>query len=227
MGLRFRELEVGGTAHRWALHVPDHGEGPWPCVVFLHGSGECGTDGEQPTRVGLLPAVREHPERWPCVVVMPQKPRVAQTWRELEALVLGTLDAARGEVAIDPERIALTGVSQGGHGTWALGAARPGLWSRLAPVCGSARPDEESVARRIAHLPVWAFHGRMDMIVNPDDTRRMVDAARAARAAPGEPPGEDGVRMTIYPWVGHDCWNAVYAEEELPAWLLERRRPGR
>ena len=111
----------------------------WPCIVFLNGSGECGTDGLKQTWQGLGPALLAHPERWPFVAVLPQKPGADEEWEEREDLVFAALKVVQKSCNIDPERIALAGISQGGHGTWMIGARHPGVWSCLAPVCGYGR----------------------------------------------------------------------------------------
>ena len=59
--------------------------------MFLNGSGECGTDGLKQTWQGLGPALLAHPERWPFVVVLPQKPSEDEEWEEREDLVFGAL----------------------------------------------------------------------------------------------------------------------------------------
>ncbi|OYW06920.1 MAG: hypothetical protein B7Z61_00655 [Acidobacteria bacterium 37-71-11] len=40
---------------------------------------------------------------------------------------------------MDPARLLLTGLSQGGHGAWVLGARHLELWAAVVPVCGYAR----------------------------------------------------------------------------------------
>jgi predicted peptidase len=218
-----RSVRVRGTTHRFRVWLPP-GHAPdrtWPGVVFLHGSGECGDDNHKQTRVGLGPALAAHPERWPCVVVLPQKPREDEEWEEREDLVLAALDRAAGEFRIDRRRIALTGMSQGGHGTWYLAARHPERWSRLAPVCGYGRA--RTVARRVARLPVWAFHGLRDDLVLPDETRQIVTAIRAERERLGLDP--EGARMTLYTEANHNSWDPAYGEEALPGWLLEPGGP--
>jgi predicted peptidase len=122
-------------------------------------------------------------------------------------------------------------MSQGGHGTWVLGARHPRLWAALVPVCGygdagfddpSARlppgvfvgPADE-LAAPLAAMPVWAFHGEADTIVPVTQTEELVAALRARG---GEP------KVTLYPGVEHDAWDRAYREEELPRWLLAQRR---
>jgi predicted peptidase len=220
--LVFREVRVQGEAHRFAVWVPPGHDSTraWPLVLFLHGSGECGRDGLAPTRVGIVPAARARPERWPCLIAVPQKPHTFEEWEEREALVLAVLDAVGREWHVDPDRVALTGMSQGGHGTWMIGARHAERFACLAPVCGYGRA--RTVAPRVAHLPVWAWHGLRDDVVDPKDTRLIVEGIRAERVTRGLDP--DGVRMTLEPTANHNMWDGAYGSPDLPAWLLAQRR---
>lgn len=220
-GTAWREVEVQDRKLPVAVRVPE-GYDPgraWPLVVFLHGAGECGSDGAQ-VRVGLGPAVEARPGQWPCLVVMPQKPRRDREWEDYEDLVLAAIADVRAAYNIDPGRISLTGLSQGGHGTWEIGARHPGLFSCLAPVCGYG--DEGALAPRIAGLPVWAFHGLRDDVVRPDATIAIIGEVRRLRREAGADP--QGARLTLYPDAGHDSWTAAYAEPEFPGWLLGQSR---
>src|SRR5262249_6507750 len=150
-------------------------------ALFLHGAGERGQDGQKPTEVGLGPALRADPARWPMVVVFPQCP-TARTWAEPEmtAMALATLDAARAEYGGERERTVLTGVSMGGYGCWALAVHAPRLFSAVVPVCGGwpwrARSGDvhEARVRTLSKLRVWAFHGAEDPIVLVGESRKVV-----------------------------------------------------
>jgi len=78
---------VDGQTLKYALFVPHayKPDTPAPVILFLHGVGEAGTDGDRPTRVGLGEYVRKHEATFPFVVVFPQAPRVPD----------GLLDQAR------------------------------------------------------------------------------------------------------------------------------------
>ena len=223
-GLLYRTVRVQGESHRYAVYVPPGYDTAhdWPCIVFLHGSGECGRDGEQPTRIGLVPAILAHPERWPCVVVIPQKPLDSEEWEEREALVLATLKATRREFKIAGDRIVLAGMSQGGHGVWMIGARHPRMFSCLVPVCGYGRA--RTVSTRVAQLPVWAFHGLKDDIVDPEETRAIIQGIWAERSRLGLDPAV--ARVTLYPDVNHGAWEVAFLEPELPGWMLAQRRAG-
>lgn len=223
-GLETREVRMEGTALRVLVRVPDDYDParPWPLVVFLHGAGECGTDGQRQGQVGLGPAVAARPELWPCLVLMPQKPSSAEEWEEHEQLVLAAITDVQANWNIDADRIALTGLSQGGHGTWLIGARHPELFSCLAPVCGYGRA--RTVAPRVAKLPVWAFHGLRDDVVDPAETIAIMQEVRRLRAVAAG--ADDDAQLTLYPQAGHNSWDAAYAEPGLPGWLLGHRRAG-
>lgn len=214
---RFKSEKVRfeGEKYRYAVYVPDDytKRRAWPAVLFMHGSGERGTDGERQTTVGIGRAIREHPERFPCIVIMPQCPPDLKWEGPMLDMALACLEKTEHDYNIDPERIVLTGLSLGGYGTWALGAACPERFSALVPVCGGG---ETSDAAALALTPIWCFHGDADPVVPVDRSREMVVAVRTA--------GGD-VRFTELPGVGHNSWDDAYGNPELIAWMLQQRRP--
>ena len=212
-----RDVRIAGETHRYAVWLPPGhaSQGSWPAVLFLHGSGECGIDGLKPTHVGFGPALTAHPERWPFVVVFPQKPLDTEEWWERETLALGVLDDAIKAFHIDAARVALAGMSQGGHGAWLIGARHAERFRCLVPICGYARA--RAVQTRALALPVWAFHGLRDDVVDPLDTRHCIAALTEERKARGMDTTE--VRMTLFPEANHDAWDPAFATPELPGWI--------
>lgn len=212
-----RVITLNGVEHTYALYVPAFlaRDQPAPLIVFLNGRGECGTDGVKQTTQGLGNAIRADPGAWPFVCVFPQKPDFDSTWLDHEALVLGVIEKTRGEQNIDPDRIYLTGLSQGGRGTWAIGTRHPDLFAALAPICGFG-PDEQ-LGTNLKGLPIWAFHGEADRVVSAAESQRL---AKAASERGGD------VKLTLYLGVDHNSWDKAYREEHLGDWLLaHRRRP--
>lgn len=231
-GFLFRELAGAGPLARYAVYVPrDYdGDRAWPLILFLHGAGESGGDGVKPIIQGIGAAIQWSAERWPAIVVFPQKPTVTSEWEQHDAAVMAILAAVRRAYRVDPDRVYLTGLSQGGHGTWVLGARHAGTWAALVPICGyvGAHPraaalalppaytgSAAALAAAIGRTPVWAFHGDADDVVPAEHTRAMAAALEAAGAEP---------RVTLYPGAGHNSWDRAYAEEELAEWLLAQRR---
>ncbi|MFN8588488.1 MAG: alpha/beta hydrolase-fold protein [Candidatus Eisenbacteria bacterium] len=218
-----REVKVGHERHKFLVWLPPgHDAGRhWPAILFLHGSGESGTDGERPTWVGLGPALKAHPEQWPYVVVFPQKPTDQEEWEERESLALAALDDAVRTFGVDAGRVALMGMSQGGHGAWLIGARHPERWRCLVPICGYGRPH--CIVGRIAELPVWAFHGLRDDVVDPRETEATIAQTQDVRRQRGLDPAT--ARLTLFPEANHNAWDPAIAHDSLHVWLAEWLAP--
>lgn len=242
-GFLDREVTLGSVAYRYQVYVPvDYVQGKLhPMVLFLHGVGEGGEDGLLQTQVGLGPAIRQARERFPFLVVFPQA-RHNQFWvGEMAALAVKTLNRTVEEFNGDPQRLYVTGISMGGHGTWCVTARAPGKFAAIVPICGFVnvkRPDLPAehkafvlkdipfanspdpyvaAASQISKVPAWIFHGGADTVVPPDESRRMFQTLKAS--------GFD-VKYTEYDGVGHNSWDKAYAEPDLVPWLLSHRRSG-
>lgn len=223
-GFLERTLEYQGRDHRYQVYVPVEytPDRAWSVILFLHGSGEAGTDGVKQTEVGLGPAIRANPERFPALVVFPQV-ETSQGWRDQAAdVALAALDQVLEEFHGDPQRIYLTGISMGGYGCWYLALKRPGFFAALSPVCGGLdMPDElkagslEEAMDLIGQTPVWMFHGAQDERVPVGESRGLVEKLKRH--------GKD-VRYSEYPDGGHGIWDRAYNDPQWITWLLSQIR---
>ena len=231
-----REVASGRRRDVYQVFVPAaHLPRPLPVVLFLHGAGERGDDGERQTHAGLGPCLRTHADDFPALVVFPQSP-AGESWEGATAtMALAALDAATEEFEGDRSRTSLTGMSRGGYGTWSLALREPTRFAALVPVCGGitppgSRPDLDSLlvestrasadpfaeaAQRLRRIPSWIFHGARDDVVPPEQSRRMYAALRAVGA---------DVRYTEFPDANHNSWDAAYRSEALWPWLFAQRR---
>ena len=200
---------------------------PPPIILFLHGRGERGTEGMWQTQIGLPQQLRDHPERWPFIVVMPQCPyRHFWTDPDMLRMAMATLNQESREFHADPDRTYLTGLSLGGYGAWELAKNYPRHWAAIAisssGIFWSYSPDrwrEQSTlpaeyAHAVGRTPIWLFHGSEDSTVVPRQSEIMFDAVKA----------ENGhIRLWEYQGLHHDCWTRAFNEPELPRWLLSHR----
>src|SRR5262249_31825807 len=156
------------------LFVPHDykGDKPCPVILFLHGAGETGTDGDKQARVGLGRAIRQREKTFPFIAIFPQSQK--RSWRA------GSEDGQRAqrlpatmqkEYKTDPKRVYLTGLSMGGYGTWSMAMKYPQRWAAIVPVCGGGDPNQ---ADKIKDIPCWCFHGDADTAVNVDKSRHMI-----------------------------------------------------
>ncbi|MBL9202904.1 MAG: prolyl oligopeptidase family serine peptidase [Opitutaceae bacterium] len=197
----------------------------WPLLVFLHGSGERGSDPWLVAKHGPPKLLRESPlssagkalaENF--IVVSPQCP--ANTWWDDDAIG-ALLDEIAAKHRVDAKRTYLTGLSMGGFGTWSYAIKNPGRFAAIVPICGGGEP---SMVRRMARvrrnelttLGVWVFHGAKDPTVLLEESEKLVDALKKAAVTE--------VQFTIYPEAKHDSWTETYANPELYAWLLKHHR---
>lgn len=215
-GFLTKLLRQGDQSYPYVVYVPASydGKSPMPVLVFLHGAGECGSDGTKHVAQGIGTAILWHNEQWPFIVIMPQKPDIRDPWEKHDAAVMAMLAQTRKEYKTDRSRTYLTGLSQGGHGTWVIGGNHPDVWAAIAPICGYGDPS--AIAPPLKGMAIWCFHGEADDVVKIEQSKALTEAATAAGAE---------VKFTTYPGVGHNSWDKAYREEKLAAWLLEHRRP--
>jgi predicted peptidase len=200
----------------------------YPLVLFLHGAGERGDDNQRQLVHGMNDfASDEVMGKYPAFVVAPQCPN-GKKWVEVDwgaakhtapdqpstslQLAFETLASLQKEFSIDDSRIYVTGLSMGGYGTWDAAERKPDYFAAAAPICGGG---DEGNAKKLAKLPIWAFHGDQDGAVKVERTRRMIEAIKAAG---GEP------KYTEYAGVGHNSWSQTYRNPEFYAWLFAQQR---
>ena len=230
-GFLNRRVQVNGVTYRFQVYLPedfrrdDHKQ--WPILLSLHGRGERGTEGMWQTQVGLPLEVRDHPERWPFVIVLPECP-FTNYWTDPPMLnmAMAALDQEASEFHTDPARTYLTGLSLGGYGAWELARLYPHRWAAIAIAAGGVfwsyapeRWQEASTlpgeyARAVGHTPVWMFHGSEDNVVPVRESELMFSAFKA---------NGGHIRLWIYQGLRHDSWARAFNEPELPRWLLAHR----
>lgn len=200
------------------VFVP-RGAGPFPCVVFLHGVGENGTDGVRHLAVGLPPYVEAHAADFPAVVIAPQCKGPWKWVDEDEEVLLAAIDAVGSQVPLDPARLYLTGLSQGGCSTFDLGAKYAEKWAALVVVCGAGRPAD---AMRMRRLPVRIYHGERDEVVPPSGGHKFDESSLGGRDMSRLLPH---AAYTEFPGADHFIWDRVYSDPALWDWLFAQRRP--
>jgi len=193
-----------------------------PLIVFLHGDWQDGTDNQSQLAGygnGSLQLVDRAIEGGvPLVYIAPQTTGGYWPPRRVTAAIA---DAIR-RFPVDPRRIYLTGISDGGTGVWETLKAWPQCFAAGVPMSGMT---ETSGLAPITRVPQWIFHGAKD---NDTDVEKGYGGAmvgsravvRALRAEGGDP------RYTEYPQEMHPIWHHAYATEGLLAWMLRQRLRG-
>jgi lysophospholipase L1-like esterase/poly(3-hydroxybutyrate) depolymerase len=224
------EVKIDGQAYPYQLLAPAElvkGES-YPLILFLHGAGERGADNQA--------QIRHFPERMkrlqadhgaPCFVLAPQCPKdvwwtgrskrgssgvsAAQPIPSMRAAIASLAEVVR-EQPINRDRIALTGLSMGGFGSWSMATRYPSWFSAVVPICGGG--DGRGIAR-LAGLPIQVWHGDADTAVPTDQSRRLVKALQKL---------EIPVDYHELKGVGHNSWSTAYGDSSCLDLLFNKRR---
>lgn len=200
----------------------------YPLIIFLHGSGERGTQNHEQMRNGVHAFCEEWVrEKYPHYLLVPQCPPdqrwggTSKDWQSLfqeEPTIPGRMVLELVEKMIqehpdiDPKRVYITGLSMGGFGTFDLLMRRPDLFAAGLPVCGGGDPR---YADKIKDIPLWVLHGGLDDVVLPRCSRRIVEALEKVGGK---------VKYTEYSTMYHDVWNVVYYNPAVLEWLFAQRK---
>jgi predicted esterase/prenyltransferase beta subunit len=213
-GFHVRSCKSNDGDRKYTVYIPQDYDGskPFPVVLFLHGSGERGSDGIMSAQVGLGPAILNRPGGWPVIGIFPQ---ARETWAGGSAdskAAIAALDDVVAHYQTDPSRIYLTGLSMGGMGTWDLAARSKGRFAAIAPICG---PANTSSLVELASTPTWAFVGDADSNPLHIGMRLTIEALRSMGGSP---------RYTEYRNVNHNSWDRAYNDPALLDWLLSQHK---
>ena len=230
-------IEKGDTLP-YRILVPDNydPENKYPLVIFLHGSGERGSDNEKQLTHGAELFLRDSiRKKYPAIVVFPQcsensywsnvnivtdnasgkrtfqfitegKPTIAMN------LLMNLVDDLKHKYTVQNKRIYVTGLSMGGMGAFEIVRRKPNLFAAAMPICGGANT---AIARGLLKTKWWIFHGEKDDVVDPQYSKEMAAAIL----------NEGGnAKLTIYPNANHNSWDSAFAESNFMQWMFSNRK---
>ena len=147
-----------GHTHHLALSVPltyQPAKG-YGLVVCLHGAGFTG---------------EAYLERWQArlgedyVLACPTAPMGAWFTRGAEELVLETIRSVQRRYHIDPDRVFLTGMSNGGIGAWVIGMHDAPLFAGIAPMASGLDNVLLPFLANLRSTPLYIIHGAKDQVM--------------------------------------------------------------
>ena len=197
----------------------------YPMIVWLHGSGEMGTNNQQLGNGTEVFTASDNLTKYPVVILVPQCP-LSDRWSNMSsavapgnlrmsanptrtaASVFELVAAVKTQLNIDPSRVTLAGLSLGAFGVYDWIARRQDLFTAALPMSGGG---DTTQARKLVHTPLWDFHGSSDGVVGVAHSRVMIAAIRAAGGSP---------KYTEIPGGGHGPWSPIIAQADVLAWLV-------
>jgi len=178
----------------------------YPLVIFLHGAGWRTKTIDQLQENSSVRNFLKRQDARNYILLAPHCQK--GNWYEWMFVLIRLIENFREISYIDETRIHLTGISMGGYGTWALATLRPHWFASVMPLCGGGIT---AFAMNLANLPIRAFHGLCDKIVDPSESQQMVKAVNQHGGH---------AELLLLPDAEHNCANAVYSDDKNYDWLL-------
>jgi phospholipase/carboxylesterase len=170
-----------GSRGGFSLYVPEYytPDRAWPLVMALHGGSGNGR--------GFLWSWLRDARSHGAIVVAPTA--TGSTWALMGedtdtpnlARILGSVQARWN---IDPTKLLLTGMSDGGTFCYVTGLESASPFTHLSPVAATFHPlmAETADAERLRGLPVYLVHGKLDWMFPVQVARQTQQALSAAGA---------------------------------------------
>ncbi|MDW9378601.1 prolyl oligopeptidase family serine peptidase [Chryseobacterium sp. JV558] len=194
----------------YILDYPQNTKGNVPLIVFLHGSGERGTN---------LDLVKAHSPftykkliKEPVAMLAPQCPE-GMWWDTVT--IYNLIKEIQKKYKIDASRIYLTGLSMGGWGTLKLAMEHPEMFAAVASVCAPTDQVMTANIDKFKDLNMKIFHGGMDDIVLPANAFNFYQ-----KLHPVNPSAE----LVIFPNDNHNSWDSAYSNPQFYEWMLSKKK---
>ena len=216
-----------GKKLKYRFYMPPNSDNKrkYPLVVHFHGAGSRSDNNTSQLYLARKVTSKVNIEKYPCFVFAPQCPAgkkwVDVDWTALShkmpvkpaaqmAIAMAAIDEIIKKYPVDTKRIYVYGQSMGGFATWDIICRRPDMFAAAVPVCGGA---DETKAVKIAHVPVWIFHGALDSTVKVERSKTMFAVLKKAGGNP---------KYTEYPKVKHNAWSYSYSPK-LFEWMFSQK----
>jgi predicted peptidase len=218
------------------LYVPPEAasdpSAPRPLIVFLHGSGEAGSNNIAQINGNINNLLAEAKRRG-AFLYAPQSPGA---WgdKSLTDDVMSMVDRALTEQNVDARRLYVTGLSNGGGGAWNMLSRYDNRFAAGVPIAG-VFPEFDFLPTNLVGQSIWAFHARNDPTVGVGTSQYVVNSILAA-AHENPPTYPDPIfgpnidfafssasldlHYTEYASGGHGIWPRVYNTPAMYDWLF-------
>jgi phospholipase/carboxylesterase len=172
-----------GSRRGFSLYVPEYytPDRAWPLVMALHGGSGNGR--------GFLWSWLRDARSFGAILVAPtatgntSKTTWALMGEDTDTPNLARiLDVVRARWNVDPSKLLLTGMSDGGTFCYVSGLESTSPFTHLAPVASTFHPlmVEMADAERLRGLPVYLVHGRLDWMFPVQVARQTNELLSAA-----------------------------------------------
>ncbi len=189
-------------------------EAGYPLFLYLHGSGP--KEAEWKTGLALAQRFADAPSAYLIPQIPNEGPWYRWYQRAKQAAWERMLRLALLDPAVDPSRLYVFGISEGGYGSQRLASFYADYWAAAGPMAGG-EPLQNAPAENLSHMPLSLLTGQLDNGFYREKLTRYTRAALDSLAALC--PGCYTHRVELQPGRGH----AIDYRPTTP-WLSQFRR---
>jgi predicted peptidase len=181
----------------------------YPLVLHLHGASGGNPDAHKSTDCYVEPGF----EAIDAFIISPNGG--AEQWNHFDnqEMVVNLLVMAQNYWPIDPDKIVVTGYSNGGNGSWFFGETQPSIISAAIPMASSYTTSHTDGSVRVMPIPMYVIHGENDDLFPVAETQNWVTQSVDA--------GSD-LTFVVAPGLGHyePCEYVPYLQDAV-TWLTD------
>ncbi len=157
------KLKINEKTYSYALYVPESAKPNTPMIVIMHGMGGSGAN-----------TIQKWIERLEnkFVILCPTYPMGAWWSKNSENFVLQLIREIRAKYPIDPNRIFLSGLSNGAIGAYLMGMFYPDRFAGVVPIAGGITKRLMSFLVNLNNTPMYIIQGEFDPIFPIELIRR-------------------------------------------------------
>lgn len=223
-----------GVTIPYRLYLTDTGR-PEPLVIWMHGSGEVGTDNVKPVTAsrGAVAWVEEGYNTNVIAAQYPYKFSVDLSDKELQDMkayfkaYVELINKLVAEGKVDKDRIYLTGASMGGGLTLRFLLEDPDMFAGSVAIASRGTVKDLSELKSISNLPIWLFHADEDLTNSSSISKNIYNELQNL--------GNKNSKLTIYSTetmnslrlyggLRHWSWVPTLNNKEMMSWLFSQSK---
>lgn len=228
---------------RYRLYLPANytASKNYPLVLFMHGSGESGTNNSSQVSNHISNLINLTESQYPSILIAPQLP-TASGWSPGNSVDLtsGILQRVLDNYAVDDNRLYLTGLSMGGFGSmnyldWYTDGVGIEFAAAVSLSGGYSTTVNSQAVDNFNDVPIWLIHGNNDSVVSVNYSRNTYRSLIGISAATpinfnqtimGYPTAVNGdIRYSEIPGGGHSGWSSLYGQTTIYNWMFAQSVP--
>lgn len=214
-----------------------HSGNAYPAIVSLHGGNGSGRkwdeqflyspsdplydnnsgqldEGNGKGHYEALHRIPSDPRYFPGIIIVPQSSYNGSWGTKDRVAVARFLEWMIENYHVNPDRIAIHGLSNGAKGVWTIASGRPDLFAATMPMSGVGT-DIDSMTDIHNTTPMWIFQGELDSNPSKEYSKSWYDELVSKGGTP---------MYTLYENAGHGTWWLAYKEPELHSWIRAQHK---